>query len=154
MEVMVLNSKLNPEDFILLLLNANDREKIKGKLCFQKEVFLIVKEICPNLDHDLNFEAYHYGPYSKNLVNLLDYLENDSLISIEKNKNSCSYSITMEGVERLSQVDVSEDILRKISNLKRRSHQLGYEGLLRYVYFNYPDYTEKSMIVDKILGDN
>ena len=140
---MSLNLNLTPEYFILLLLNANGREKINGKLCFQKEVFLIVKEICPNLDYDLYFEAYPYGPYSKNLANLLEYLENDSLISIEKNKNSCSYSITMEGVGRLSQVEVCEDVLRKISNLKRRSSQLGYEGLLRYVYFNYPEYTEK-----------
>lgn len=86
MEVYDLNSKLNPEDFILMLLNANGQEKINGKLCFQKEIFLIVKEICPKLDCDLNFKAYHYGPYSKNLVNLLDDMENDSLISIEKIK--------------------------------------------------------------------
>ena len=154
MGVMSLNSKLSPENFILLLLNANNREKINGKLCFQKEVFLIVKEICPKLDEYLNFKAYHYGPYSKNLVNLLNDLENNSLISIENHKNSCSYSITMEGVEKLSQVDVSEDILTKISNLKRNSQKWGYEGLLRYVYFNYPDYTEKSKIVNQILGDN
>lgn len=149
-----MNSKITAGDFVLLLLNANGREKIKGKLCFQKEMFLIVKEICPSLDLDLDFKAYHYGPFSKNLVNLLASLENDFLISIEKYRNSCSYSITGEGVQKVSQLDVSEDILRKISNLKRGSSKLGYEGLLRYVYFNYPDYTEKSKIINEILGDN
>lgn len=149
-----MSSKLSSEDFILLLLDSNGREKIKGKLCFQKEMFLVVKEICPDLDIDLNFEPYHYGPFSRNLANLLDDLEDNSLIRVERYVDTCSYSITSKGVEKVSKLDVSNDIRKKISNLKNASNNLGYKGLLRYVYFNFPEYAENSKIKDKVMGDN
>lgn len=149
-----MNSKLNAEDFILLLLNANGKKEIKGKLCLQKEIFLIVQEIYPDLDNELDFEPYHYGPYSFNLANLLDYLNSNSLINIEHHHDSCTYSITEKGVEELSKLDVSDEILKKISNIKLGSNKLGYKGLLRYVYFNYPKYAEKSKIKNNVFGVN
>lgn len=69
-----MNSKISAENFVLLLLDSNNQQNINGKLYFQKEMFLIVKEICPNLDLDLNFQPYPYGPYSKRLSDLLDEL--------------------------------------------------------------------------------
>ena len=149
-----MSSKLSVEEFILLFLNSNGKRKISGKLCFQKEMFLVVKEICPDLDIDLNFEPYHYGPFSKNLASLLDYLESNSLIDVERYQDTCIYSITEKGVEKLSSLEVSDDILRKIENLKFGANKLGYKGLLRYVYFNYPEYTKNSKIKDKVFGDN
>ena len=69
-----MTSKLSDEEFVLLLLNANDKKEINGKLCFQKEMFIVDKEICNDLSYDLNlnFEPYQFGPYSKNLAILLD----------------------------------------------------------------------------------
>lgn len=148
-----MNSNLSAQDFILLLLNSNGREKINGKLCFQKEMFLVVKEICPDLDNDLGFEPYHYGPFSKNLANLLDSLELNSLIKIDKPGDSCTYSITQKGVEKVIKLDISPEIEKKISNLKNASSKLGYKGLLRYVYFNYPEYTKNSKLRNKIFGE-
>ena len=55
-----MTSKLSDEEFVLLLINANDKKEINGKLCFQKEMFIVDKEICI----DLNFEPYQFGPYS------------------------------------------------------------------------------------------
>ena len=149
-----MGSKFNTKDFILLLLNAVNKKKINGKLCFQKEMFLVVKEICPDLEDDLNFEPYHYGPFSKKLAILLDQLERDSLISIDRFADTCNYSITSEGVKKVSELNVSPEIIEKISNLKIASNKLGYKGLLRYVYFNYPEYAEKSKIKNRVLGDN
>ena len=148
-----MNSKISAENFVLLLLNSNNQQKIEGKLCFQKEMFLIVKEICPDLDLDLNFQPYHYGPYSKRLSALLYELKSDSLIEIDERKDTCTYSITSKGVKMLSGLEVSEDILEKISNLKNGSQKLGYKRLLRYVYFNYPEYTVKSRIKNKLMGE-
>ena len=104
-------------------------------------MFLAVKEICPDLDGELKFEPYHYGPYSIELANLLDNMELESLINID---NDCTYSITDKGVEKISSLQFSDEIIEKTQNLKTNSNNLGYKGLLRYVYFNYPDYTVKS----------
>lgn len=149
-----MSSKLSVEDFVLLLLNSNGKRSIDGKLCFQKEMFLVMKEICPDLDIDLKFEPYHYGPFSKNLASLLDYLEFNSLIDIKRYPDTCVYSITEKGVEKLSNLDISPEVLRKVENLKLGANDLGYKGLLRYVYFNYPEYTKNSKIKNKVFGDN
>ena len=109
-------------------------------LWFQKEMFLIVKEICPELDSELDFKRYRHGPFSKNLVDILYGLERDSLININMYDEYCSYSITSEGVEKLSKLEIPGEVMRKIENLKKGSTRLGYKGLIRYIYFNYPEY--------------
>lgn len=55
-------------------------------------------------------------------------------------------------MDKVSKLNVSSDILEKVSNLKSNSNKFGYKWLLRYVYFNYPDYTVKSRIKDKVMG--
>lgn len=149
-----MNSILSAENFVLLLLNSNDKKSIAGKLCFQKEMFLIVKEICPNLDIELKFQPYHYGPYSKNLADLLNNLSKNSLINIDESSDTCTYSITEKGVKKISEVNIPWEILEKIKNLKINSNKLGYKGLIRYVYFNYPEYAENSRIKNRVFGDN
>lgn len=71
-----MSSDLTAKDFILLLLNVDNQKPIEGKLFIQKEIFLIVKEVYNDLEDELNFIAYNYGPYSKPLNILLKELEN------------------------------------------------------------------------------
>lgn len=122
--------KLTVEDFALMLLNDN---KIRGKLFFQKLMFIVVKEICPKLEEELDFKYKSNSPYSKKLDEILEKLKRDSLISIEDN----TYSITQRGVYILSILNVSDEILEKIRNLKINSEKLGYKGVLRYFNYTY-----------------
>ena len=149
-----MSSKISAKDFVLLLLNSNGNQEINGKLYFQKEMFLVVKEIYPDLDVELKFEPYQYGSYSKKQLALLDNLESESLINIQNHNNTCTYSITEKGIGEIEISQFNDEIIEKMQNLKINSNNLGYKGLLHYVYFNYPKYTEKSKIKNKILGDN
>lgn len=148
-----MNSKFNAEDFILLLLNLDNKKEIKGDLFLQKEMFLIVKEVFPNLDKELNFKPYYYGPYSGKLTELLNHLANNSLIKIDDIEGSNCYTITDKGIDKLNKIEFPGDIKNKVFKLKKGSNVLGYKGLLRYVYFNYPKYTTKSKIKDEVLGE-
>ncbi len=141
------------KDFILLLLNVDNKKSIEGNLFLQKEMFLIVKEVWKGLETELNFVPYNYGPYSQRLVNLLRELNFNNLIFIDKSEETNKYSITKKGEEELNKINFPKDIVKKVTNLKVGSNKLGYKGLLRYVYFNYPDYTTKSKIKDEVLGE-
>ena len=141
-------SEFTAKDFILLLLNSDNQKPIKGNLFLQKEMFLIVEEVCSSLKDELNFIPYDYGPYSFNLINLLTSLKNDSLIDYD-DLNDNEYSITKKGIDYLKKIDFPESIIEKVNKLKIGSNKLGYNGLLRYVYFNYPKYTKKSKIGGK-----
>ena len=143
---------LTAKNFILLLLDADNQKPIEGNLFIQKEMFLIVKEVCTELENELNFKAYNYGPYSQQLVNLLEELEENSLIEIDRFDDNNEYKITDRGRQELKNKTFSDEIKRKINNLKVGSNKLGYKGLLRYVYFTYPEYTENSKIKNDIFG--
>lgn len=147
-----MSSKLTAKDFILLLLNSDNQKPIKGNLFFQKEMFLIVEEVYPQLQEELQFKAYDYGPYSQVLVNILKELCNDFLVNFEYS-NGNSYSITKQGQDYLKKIKFPPGIEKKVNNLKRGSNKLGYKGLLRYVYFTYPDFTVNSKIKDEVLGE-
>ena len=147
-----MKEELTAKDFILLLLNSNDRKPIKGKLIFQKEMFLIVEEIYSKIKEELNFIPYTYGPYSKNLVKLVNELKQDSLIKYN-NIDRDEYSITERGIDYISKINFPDFIVEKVNNLKIGSDRLGYDGVLRYVYFHYPEYTINSKIKKYVLGD-
>ncbi|WP_458453197.1 hypothetical protein [Methanobrevibacter sp.] len=147
-----MSSKLSAKDFVLLLLNSDNQKPIKGNLFFQKEMFLIVEEVFPELREELQFKAYDYGPYSQVLVNILKKLRNDFLINFEDSEGNI-YSITKQGQNYLKNIKFPPGIEKKVNNLKRGSNKLGYKGLLRYVYFTYPNYTVNSKIKDEVLGE-
>ena len=141
------------KDFVLLLLSVDNKKPIEGNLFLQKEMFLIVKEVYEKLEEELNFVPYNYGPYSQNLVNLLNHLDYNNLIVIDNYEGTNNYSITKKGEDELNKINFPKDIVKKVTNLKVGSNKLGYKGLLRYVYFTYPDYTTKSKIKDEVLGE-
>ena len=131
-----MSPKLSAKDFVLLLLNSDNQKPIKGNLFFQKEMFLIVEEVFPELREELQFKAYDYGPYSPVLVNILKKLRNEFLINFGDSAGNI-YSITNQGQNYLKNIKFPPGIEKKVSNLKRGSNKLGYKGLLRYVYFTY-----------------
>ncbi|RKL61624.1 hypothetical protein DXT63_15615 [Thermoanaerobacteraceae bacterium SP2] len=79
--------KITGKDLILLLLYAPGRtgeynEKIEGRTRLQKMVFLFEKEVYPNFKKDAliseedlpKFESYHYGPFSKQVFDDIEFL--------------------------------------------------------------------------------
>ena len=133
-----MGSKLSAKDFILLLLNVDNQKPIEGNLFIQKEMFLIVKEVYAGIEKELQFVAYNYGPFSQQLVNLLEELEENALIEKNQTEGNNQYKITKKGMNYLKTKNFSKEVLQKIHNLKVGSNKLGYKGLLRYVYFTYP----------------
>jgi len=150
---------MNVQKYILELLNSNEESSIKGKLFLQKEIFLIIKEVLDSetaekLDSELSFEAYNYGPYSFNLENILKSMEKNNLIDVNTDNNDILYTITNKGKNHLNEENIGSNIKNKIFKLKMGSERLGYKGLIRYVYFNYPEYTTKSLIKDEVMGED
>jgi len=70
---------------IVLLLNANENEPIKGNTWFQKELFLIVKN-SEELSREASFEPDMYGLFSENAKEQLEMLVMDEVVSKIGNK--------------------------------------------------------------------
>lgn len=146
------------EDWILALFYALPDSPISGRTCLQKEIFLLMVEFAQE-EHipteNIGFYGYDYGPYDDRITEALDEMIESELLAKIGRKGTSKELIylTPSGKERARE---SFEILtpeqrNKIVALRREYQQWGREGLLRYVYTNYPDYTHESKIRKQIL---
>ena len=159
---MHVQTTLNPLDRVLMIINDNT---IYGTTRFQKYGFLLYKQYGQELKNIQNkypelkfyddWEAYHYGPYSKKLENDLEQCITENLIrkssiTTEKKQKMDMYVLTIKGrrkwralyvkINELSQMD------KKIKNLQKIPHYT----LIRQIYNAYPEFTTKSKIKDQL----
>ena len=103
----------NRKDLILLLLympgaKGELEEPIRGRTRLMKMLYLLqedhklVDEL--KLENEFNFSAYHYGPFSKDIYDDIEFLENLDLITTSPG-----------GLANLIDQDEQELILRNIS---------------------------------------
>lgn len=105
--------ELDPEDIILLLLDAHERINkslyLNGITRLEKLVFLLERETPFSGVGDLfKFTAYNFGPFSKEVYESIDFLESCNLISVTEKSHTSIYARAAE--EKLSsEIPVSDD---------------------------------------------
>jgi uncharacterized protein YwgA len=151
---------LTPEDWILAFFYAGpDRNKrnpeINGMLMLTKQFFVFIKEIKNDLDGVFNFYPYDYGPYSLVLQDLIDKLNKEGYIEVKIYEERRDFILTDKGVERAKKTyeKLDDKTKQTLEKLRREATQLGYSGVLRYVYSRYPEYTTASKIRERVLNE-
>ena len=171
-------------DLLLALLYAPGQdgkpaEEIRGITRLEKLVFLAVEEGgFASRTPDLKYQAYDFGPYSKEVVDYVAALEGLGLVKAREEKFESFkevvdrvmatgefpseeragtveiYELTEKGrqVGRRAFENLTQDEQRRIADLKRRYNRMDLSSLLNHVYRSYPEMTKKSKILDEILG--
>lgn len=152
------NKVINLPDLILTLFYAQKDNPIMGMILLMKEIFLMQNEFAPEENikvQDAEFISYKYGPYSIDVDKVIDLMEDHGLIisSGRKSTNKEIFYLTSMGEERAKKVfnKLNSSQQSKLSQLRKGWDQLGVKGILRLVYRNYPNYTEDSEIIKKVL---
>ncbi|MHB1440743.1 MAG: hypothetical protein ACYCSO_06945 [Cuniculiplasma sp.] len=141
--------KLSVPGLILLILNIGP---IKGKTKLQKEVFLAWSEIFGGgLATDPIFHPDQFGPFSQIVVDSQTLLASEHKIKvIPKGEGHRSYFISQEGKkalnEELKNSDISDKLLRNLEERKADWDEWTAQGIMRYIYRNYPYYGIKARI--------
>ena len=168
-------------DIILLLLAAPTRWKqaenrINGITRLEKLLFLVDKECKSELNvaEPFSFVPYHYGPYSKEVYEAVELLEEAGLLEEWREFTDSE----LDRAEELLYSDMTTEISyerqffltadgesvanylanrhpqlqKKIGCLKDQYAGLTLQNLIFHVYSNYPDYAERSVIRDKVVG--
>jgi len=144
-----MNKKLNVIDIILLLL-ANG--KTVGRTMMQKQVFLAYKEVLNEYSEDPLYYPDKTGPYSKVVDDSLKYLKSLNLIKvINRGEGHQTYILTVEGKRKAEEISklLPNDIIGKLKDQKISWDEWDTNGILRYVYRNYPNY---SINIDNMEG--
>lgn len=171
---------LEAPDLILMLLAAEARGQVLGSLRgitrLEKLLFLADQEehVGQLVAAGFKFKAYDYGPYSKEVYEAVDVLEQAGLVTESRYQDEDAAADEMEevsagtdereGLERRFSLtqdgrDVAGLLAREhpkaatlLGAIKEKYGTLPLRQLIRYVYTKYPSYAEASVIRDEILG--
>jgi hypothetical protein len=166
-------------DLVLLLLRAPagdraTRDRLNGITRLEKLLFLADQEseLPGRVDEAFKFTAYNYGPYSKQIYEAVDLLEEAKLLREEKAIDGRSLDAMeeagvdvedVEGVERrffltddgraVADLLTKEhpQIVKLLGEVKSKYGSLPLRQLIQYVYRRYPKYAEASLIRDQVL---
>lgn len=141
---------------VLDLLNENDQQRIDGRTRLQKLVFLAQEETSTDLPEEYTFIPYDYGPFSANLLHEVDDLKKEGYITERKvdlsDGEKYVYELTSAGKRAVSDVRTEFDgddtgTIKDAANFtKSMFNDLPISRLLEYVYNQYPEYAEQSVI--------
>ena len=170
-------------DLILLLLAAPTRwhqaeDRINGITRLEKLLFLVDQECGWQgiLGKSFRFIPYHYGPYSKEIYEAVELLEEAGLLKEDRvftdseldRAEELLYSDMTTEISYERQFQLTEngkDVAKYLSNehpnlqediseIKNRYAGLTLQNLIFHVYHQYPEYAESSVIREQILGSN
>jgi uncharacterized protein YwgA len=149
----------NAEDYVLALMGAEDSKDIKGTLMLVKLAFIAAKEIVPKADPIFQFYPFDFGPYSKVLAQTVNQMIEHGLVESSGSTGTSGnqrteYRLTGLGKERAHRTLETLDTgaAQRLVKLRKAGDQLGYQGILRYVYTKYPEYASASKILEQVIG--
>jgi uncharacterized protein YwgA len=170
---------LQSADLVLLLVGAEAPEgapsgRLDGITRLEKLLFLVDKET--DVPHDVDvpfpFRPYNYGPYSREVYEAVELLEEARLVeeervlegnTLDEMEEASTVTAEREGVERRFRLTdhgrlvagllarQHPDAAQKIADVKRSYAGMPLQQLIRYVYRKYPEYAEQSKIRDQVL---
>lgn len=128
---------------------------VYGKTKLQKLAFLSQREIEGGpFEETFDFAPYYYGPFTPELYDTIEDLEDQSLISVEERESEKDghtvtaedYELTPQGkkeAERYIQ-SLPEDQREKVQELVEKYNFKSLSDLLEYTYSEYPDMAQRS----------
>lgn len=146
--------------FPLALLHIGGAS-IEGATRFQKLVFLAQEET--DLDSIFGFRPDKYGPFSPELAQTLEVLENEGYIERDVEQTRAgherfNYRLTQKGVKAargMAKDNQYKPLYENGKEVKKAHNEKPLDTLLKYVYRKYPDMTtETELDLEELYSDN
>lgn len=157
MDLTAYEGKINPKDVIMLILGIQN--EILGSTRFMKYLFLVCQSrIFNHNDLQINWKPHHYGPYWDDFDTYIASLSNENLLIKQRETslagNTTKFSITPKGRQYFNDLSQNyENELPDLTDLIRLHQKESLPSLLKFVYEQYPSFTEKSRIKDTVLDN-
>jgi uncharacterized protein YwgA len=146
--------ELTVADVILLLLYAHKDKPIYGRISLMKQVFLLIHEVLDEKRvQDPKYVPKRYGMYSYLVANTVSNLEFADFLTRKGKKNTKteSFRISEKGAKYAASIfqSLPDSVQQKIIESRKGWDQWGREGLLRYVYREYKEYKDASVLKNR-----
>jgi hypothetical protein len=146
-----ITDKITVGQLVELLLGLNNIS-IKDRILLFNELFLLYQELKTKgiQVQDPEFATYRgrHGAYSFLIAETVDLMRDAGIVKIvgKKNTGSEEFSINKDIADLLSKHKELNDILDYLRRRRKGMDQLGTDGILRYVYQNYPEFKSKHIM--------
>jgi uncharacterized protein YwgA len=128
-----------------LLLSVGDSIQ---PIQLQKTLFKFAMEAGVDSNEAYSFEPYNWGPCSFEIYADLEELREKGLIrAVPSGRGWSLYQLTDEGKEEAERIakTAAKEQLEKLRQIKKWVEERSFSQLLRDVYYQYPEFAEKSM---------
>jgi len=146
--------ELTVSDVVLLLLYAQQDKPVYGRISLMKQVFLLIHEVLDEKRvQDPKYVPQRYGMYSYFVANTVSNLEYAGLITRKGRKNTKteSFRISDKGAKYAAEIfeSLPAPVRKKMIESRKGWDQWGLEGILRYVYREYKQYRDTSVLKNR-----
>lgn len=139
-------------DLPLALLEEADEDEIHGITRFQKLVFILqqgdlIDDRGLPKESRFNYKPHNYGPYSKELHDWLDYLDEEGIINKKQKKTPAGNQKEIFTLQSEPEdIELDATTREKVKNTVEKFNDMSLLELLDQVYEEYPDYTTESKL--------
>jgi hypothetical protein len=145
------------QDWVLALLYAQPMPVV-GITSLIKQLFLIQMEFAQEQNipsENPGFRGYKFGPYAERIEDVIIGLEDADLIHTEGRRGAQGEYFILTEKGKI-EAEISYKKLAKkqqaiFSELRLDWHQLGSDGLMKYIYRKYPEYAKESIVLARVL---
>jgi uncharacterized protein YwgA len=146
--------KYTVADAVLLLLYAQKDRPIYGRTSLMKQVFLLIHEVLGERQvQPARYVPQRFGMYSHLVTNTVANQELARLVVREGKKNTKaeSFRISKKGEEYIASMfqSLPPDLQQTLMERRKGWDQWGREGILQYVYQQYPAYRDTSVLKNR-----
>ena len=138
------------ERITLVLLYAPGKrglmEPIRSRLHLAKQIFILWKNPhFEELHSEVQFEPYHFGPWSDSIDGALAELASRGLIEVTKSE-PIRFALTADGkrTARKEWESLTAEERAVVTDVKKNLGSLATPDLLRLIYSAYPEYAKES----------
>jgi hypothetical protein len=132
---------METKDFVLGVLSLTEKQGL-SPVQVQKLFFLLDKNIADEIGGiKFNFQPWSYGPFDSEVYNVLETLENEDFIKIDREKQWNIYKISENGTPKAKALfeELSPKAKEYIQKAFNFVVSLSFTDLVRAIYKEYPD---------------
>jgi hypothetical protein len=175
------STSLQAPDLILLLCASSADPSREGRLHgvtrLEKLLFLLDRETDASrlVSDPFEWRPYNYGPYSKQVYEAVELLEEAGLLTEERRLRGETLDEIEEATVTLADVEGVErsflltaqgkavasllaerepEVAALVEGVGRQYGLMPLNQLIRYIYKRYPDFAENSLIKDQVLASD
>jgi hypothetical protein len=134
------------KNWIILLLASKDKRKIHDVHSIMMETFLFVFEVLPTLKEKFEFKSTSYGPFSDNVVMIINQLLATKMIKVKTHDKNIyggrGYVLTEAGSQKAEKLthQLLPEVRLKMEQLKFTTNHMGLTGMVQFIFSNHPEY--------------